>query len=81
MPTPMAADEVLDREFLTVRAKLIDIAAAMDRINRAEGSASEDPRLQKIQKSFEALAGDSPNRAEQMQLLFSIPYEENWLPE
>ena len=36
--------EALDREFLSFRAKLIDLAAALDRIDRSKGTPDEDPR-------------------------------------
>ncbi len=81
MPIPMTATEVLDREFLAVRKRLIDIAAMLDRIDRAEGPTPDDPRIEGIRRSLEILAGEKPDRAEQLQLLFSLPYEENWRTE
>ena len=78
MPIPIAATEVLDREFLAIRKRLIDIAAMLDRIDRAEGPAPDDPRIEGIRRSLAILAGEKPDRAEQLQLLFSLPYEENW---
>ena len=78
MPIPMAAAEVLDREFLQLRAKLIDLAAALDRIDRAEGSVADDPRLEKIRRALQILAGDTSGRAEELQLLFSLPHQDDW---
>jgi len=78
MPIPLFAAEVLDREFLAVRAKLIDVAATLDRIDRADGSVDDDPRPATIRQSLQILADDAPDRAEQIQLLFSLPYQENW---
>jgi hypothetical protein len=69
------AVKVLDREFLDARCLLIDLAAALDRIDRAEGSAADDPRLAQIRSSLEILAGQTPHRAERIQLEFSLPYE------
>ncbi len=77
MPHSMTAADVLDREFLGIRSRLIDVAASLDRIDRA-GAVADDPRLDKIRQSLEALGGDGPNRAEKLQLVFSLPYEENW---
>jgi hypothetical protein len=73
-----SAEKVLDREFLGIRSKLIDLAASLDRIQRAPGSAADDPRVVKITQAARilALADQTPNRAEQIQLLFSLPYEE-----
>jgi hypothetical protein len=78
MPIPMAAAEVLDREFLEVRARLIDVAAALDRIDRAEGSVGDEPRLGKIRQALQILAGDTSDRAERLQMLFCLPYQEDW---
>ena len=78
MPIPLPASEVLQREFLGIRARLIDIAAILDRIDRPEGGVSDDPRLSDIRRGLEILAGDAPNRAEQLQLLFSLPHQDDW---
>ncbi|REK19076.1 MAG: hypothetical protein DWQ37_02635 [Planctomycetota bacterium] len=79
MPIPLDAPEVLDREFLEIRARLLQVAASLDRIERAEGAVDDDPRLMKIRQALEILAGGDEQRAEKIQLLFSRPYEANWL--
>jgi hypothetical protein len=78
MSLPTSAAAVLDREFLAIRAKLIEIAAALDRVDRGEGSVADDARLDQIRRSLEILAGSHPNRAERIQMLFSLPYDEHW---
>lgn len=72
------AEEVLDREFLPTRARLLQVAAALDRIGRAEGDVADDPRLEKIVRAIEILGRTDNSRAEQIQLLFSLPYDETW---
>jgi len=81
MSIPLSANDLLDREFLGVRARLIDVAAALDRLDRAEGSVSDDPRRKQIRQAVEALAADEFGRAEKLQLVFSLPYEEDWQKE
>jgi hypothetical protein len=78
MSMPTSAAAVLDREFLTIRAKLLEIAAALDRVDRGEGSVADDARLGQILRSLEILASSHPNRAERVQMLFSLPYDEQW---
>lgn len=78
MASPRAASEVLDREFLEIRKRLIDVAASLDRIDRAEGSVADDPRMEQIRRSLPLLGGATPNRAEQIQSLFSLPYQPDW---
>jgi hypothetical protein len=75
---PLAAAEVLEREFLEIRAKILEIAAALDRMNRANGSIDGDPRLTQIRRGLAVLQGQQQDRAEQVQLIFSLPYDENW---
>jgi hypothetical protein len=76
--TTMNAADVLAREFLGVRSRLMDVAAALDRIDRAAGAVGEDPRLAKIREAIELLAAGGVDRAERLQLLFSLPYQEQW---
>jgi hypothetical protein len=78
MPIPLAAPEVLDREYLEVRARLLQVAATLDRIDRAEGTVAADPRLGKIRAGLEVLLDGADRRAERIQLLFSLPYDEHW---
>ena len=72
------AAQTLDREFLTIRCKLLEVAAALDRIERGQGSAAGDPRLEKIRETLAILGKDGADRAEQLQLIFSLPYEPAW---
>jgi hypothetical protein len=60
-----------------MRCRLLDLAAALDRIERADDTPDDDPRRAQIHQGLEILAGDEPHRAEQIQLLFSLPYESN----
>jgi hypothetical protein len=78
MAVPLDAPEVLNREFLEIRARLLHIAASLDRMDRADGSAVGDPRLDLIRRSLAILAGDDHERAEKIQLLFSRPYDATW---
>lgn len=78
MSTPMAAPDVLDREFLEVRAKLLELAASFDRLDRGDGSVAGDPRLERIQESLDVLQQNRPGRAEEIQMIFSRPYDDEW---
>ncbi|MGA2798717.1 MAG: hypothetical protein ABSE63_14140 [Thermoguttaceae bacterium] len=78
MPTSSTATNILNREFLGVRSKLIDLAASLDRIGRAQGSIANDPRMGKITQALQILAAQTTSRTEQIQILFSLPYDEHW---
>ena len=79
MPTPVPGPEMLNREFLGIRSRLIDLAASLDRIDRAEGAAADDQRFDRIRRSLEILSRPEGNRAERLQQLFSLPYEHDWM--
>ena len=76
-PSPLDASQILDEQFLAVRARVIDVAATLDRIDRADGRVDGDPRMIKLRQSFQELLDNGSGRAERIQLLFSLPYDEN----
>jgi hypothetical protein len=78
MSIPLEAPEVLDREFLDVRARLLLIAASLDRLDRADGTVDGDPRLDKIYEALAFLTDGKDQRAERIQLVFSRAYETDW---
>ena len=78
MPIPLDAPEVLNREFLLMRAKILELAASFDRLDRAEGNVAADPRMQQIARGLAALADDRHDRAERVQMIFSLPFDEHW---
>ncbi|MEX0704404.1 MAG: hypothetical protein WD069_20050 [Planctomycetales bacterium] len=75
-----SADAVLDACFLGVRAKLLEVAAALDRIDRADSAdrLADDERLAGIVQCLAILADGKPDRAERIQLVFSDEYEAGW---
>ncbi len=75
------APQILDQVFLDVRAKLLEVAAALDRLDRATSAeaVAQDIRRQRLQKTLEILLTQTGNRAEQLQLLFSDNYDEKWV--
>ena len=73
MPASSAAPASLDSEFLGIRCRLIELAAALDRIDRAKTPAGSDPRIAQIRRSLDILADDEPTRAERIQMVFSLP--------
>lgn len=74
----MPARDVLDREFLEIRAKLLELAASFDRLDRGDGHVRGDRRMELIREGLGILRRDEGGRAEAIQLLFSREYEEDW---
>ena len=78
MPIPIDAPAVLVQDFLILRAKLLEVAAGFDRLDRARGDVTADPRYQNMQRAVKALLNPKSDRAEQLQLIFSLPYDKEW---
>lgn len=85
----LTAHQVLDLEYLNARCMLIEVAAVLDRYDRAaadaeglpsagqsNGRANDDDRLEQLYDALTLLArrGEAgPNRSEQLLDLFSDP--------
>ncbi len=69
--TKAAAEKTFESEYLGIRCRLIELAAALDRIDR-DGGVDDDPRMSNIRRAFEILADRAPDRAERIQMVFSI---------
>jgi hypothetical protein len=76
--SPKTAEDLLEIYFLHMRSALLETAATMDRIQRAENGNEilEDPRIQKLQKSCAVLKSGKSGRAEQLLRLLSDPLEQ-----
>lgn len=74
----MDSKQILDREFLEIRSRILDIASSLDRIQRSDGNVNDDPRLKKLNEALKIVMMDDPHRAERIQLLFSREYDEHW---
>jgi hypothetical protein len=74
------AEVILERHFLEMRAKLIELAATLDRIDRGEDSAkiSKDSRLILFRQATAILNDGRPDRAARIQMMFSDPYNTDW---
>jgi len=80
MSSSQAAPAILERLYLEIRCKLLEVAASLDRVARADGGdeVQSDQRLAQIRKGIEILGSAGVDRAERIQMLFSDPYVPNW---
>jgi hypothetical protein len=78
MNTESSSQAVLDHEYLPVRAKILEIAASLDRLQRAPGTLDGEARWDQLRAAIELLLGREEGRAERVQLLFSRPYDHHW---
>jgi hypothetical protein len=70
----MTRHQVLDLYFLDARSKLIELAAFLDRVERAPGE--DDFRLRAFRQALGCLTGSGPARAAAALLAFSDPTTE-----
>ncbi len=70
----MTREQVLDLYFMDARSKLIDLAAFIDRVERASGE--EDFRMRALREAIKELSNSSPEKAKQVLLKFSDPTTE-----
>jgi hypothetical protein len=73
---PLSAAQALDAHYLEARARLLDLAAILDRIDR--GGPVDDPRYDRLRAGLNLLLESKPTRAELVQELFSLPYDPSW---
>ena len=71
--SPLSPKELVDEYFIENRTKLLEIAAFLDRIDRADGSyAARDFRMKAFAEALGALHGGA-SRLDRIQLLLSDP--------
>jgi hypothetical protein len=77
---PLPAAKALDGYYLEARARILDVAAILDRIGRGGGAAvvENDGRVAKIREALRVLLEESGGRAERVQQLFSLDYDPTW---
>lgn len=74
LETNQPRSQVIDRDFLEHRAKLIDLAAFLDRCDRAEGT--DDFRLKALRAAIPLLIDGQSERARRVLESFSDPSSE-----
>ena len=71
--SPLSPRELVDEYFIENRTKLLEIAAFLDRIDRADGTyAAKDFRMKAFTEALGALHGEG-NRLDRIQHLLSDP--------
>ncbi len=75
MPSPLGRKQLLDLYFLDARTKLLDIAALLDRLDRARDAQTvpSDFRLDGLQRAFRELLSEAPGRTARVHLCLSDP--------
>lgn len=77
-PPSRSAEKVLSEEFFIARSKILDLAATLDRLERADGSLEALHQLKLLEQGMEILLDDQSDKAKRVQLLMSRPYDPDW---
>jgi len=78
-PPPISRESVIDRYFIEHRAKVLDVAAFLDRVDRAASSTGEDGvgldefRMRSLRAAIAILLDGRPERARRVLELWSDP--------
>ena len=76
-PSPLSPTELVDEYFIENRNRLLELAAFLDRIDRADGqAAANDFRMQVFREGVAALSATGSDRVHQIQMLLSDPTTE-----
>lgn len=74
-----SSEQVVEQEYLQMRAKILEIAAFLDRVDpSAEISATTESKLEMLRLGCELLLDVEGEKAARVQLLFSRPYDAQW---
>jgi hypothetical protein len=75
--SPLTATQLVDEYFIENRNRLIEIAAFLDRLDRADATVAErDFRMQAFADALALLASGSSTRVADIQVLMSDPTTE-----
>jgi hypothetical protein len=76
-PSPLGVPALTDEYFIENRNRLLEIAAFLDRLDRADpGLGQGDFRIRAFREALTLLANPSPNYVAQIQALLSDPRSE-----
>lgn len=72
--SPLTQRELIDRYFMEHRVQILDLAAFLDRLERAsELDAEDDFRMRSVREALALLADGAGDRVRRVQMVFSDP--------
>lgn len=72
--SPLTQRELIDRYFMEHRVQILDLAAFLDRLERAsELDAADDFRMRSVREALALLADGAGDRVRRVQMVFSDP--------
>ena len=75
--SPLSQSELIAEYFMEHRVQVLELAAFLDRLDRArELDAEDDFRLRSIRRALGVLVDDDGQRVQRVQMIFSDPRSE-----
>jgi hypothetical protein len=72
------AQQVIADEFLIARAKILELAATLDRIERSSGDVEDSKQMNLLAEWMHILCDEEVDKAKRVQLLMSREYDPQW---
>ncbi|MBV9258388.1 MAG: hypothetical protein JO215_10250 [Ktedonobacteraceae bacterium] len=74
---PLTQQQLIDEYFMETRARILDVAAFLDRMDRSvEHNAADDFRIVAMRQALKALCAETSGRVYDIQMIFSDPTTE-----
>lgn len=76
-PSPLSAVQLVDEYFIENRNRLVEVAAFLDRLDRADPAViADDFRMRALSEAIDVLSSGTPDRVRAIQMLLSDPSTE-----
>ena len=72
------AQQIVLEDFMIARARIVELAATLDRIERATGDVDDSKNMQLLMQGMHILCDDEVEKAKRVQLLMSRQYDPHW---
>ena len=73
-----SAEQIVADDFMIARARIVELAATLDRIERATGDVEDSTNMQLLIQGMHILCDDEVEKAKRVQLLMSRQYDPKW---
>jgi len=73
-----SAQQIVAEDFMIARARIVELAATLDRIERATGDVDDSKNMQLLMQGMQILCDDEVEKAKRVQLMMSRQYDPHW---
>jgi hypothetical protein len=73
-----SAQQIVAEDFMIARARIVELAAILDRIERAAGDVNDSKNMLLLVQGLHILCDDEVEKAKRVQLLMSRQYDPQW---